>query len=219
MVGTASSQTSTSDGPYQKGKPSTPMWSIQTMTPPPRSSSHDRQGPHSSVRQPRSPCHSSPFLCLLCLTVLLTGCASTRVEYFVDPPYPPHDPKSQVEWLSTEPRRPHIDLALITAGSANLSEDTLRRKIIERARSLGADAVVAEGIALVHSLPNPPYYERSLFGPMGAGFGLYGYGWYTPYTSNPFLLTQGATDIPRTDRYISGVAIRYKEERTTEPLP
>jgi hypothetical protein len=72
----------------------------------------------------------------------------------------------------------------------------VRQKIIDRARSLGADAIVAEGVTLGHSLPDPPFYERSLFGLMGAAFSLYGYGWYTPYTSNPFLLTQGATDIP-----------------------
>ena len=121
---------------------------------------------------------------------------STRVEYFVDPPYPAHGPISQVEWLSTEPSRAHIELARITVGSANLGEDTVRQKIIDRARSLGADAIVAEGVPLGHSLPDPPFYERSLFGLMGAAFSLYGYGWYTPYTSNPFLLTQGATDIP-----------------------
>jgi hypothetical protein len=97
----------------------------------------------------------------------------------------------------------------------------VRQKIIDRARSLGADAIVAEGVTLGHSLPDPPFYERSLFGLMGAAFSLYGYGWYTPYTSNPFLLTQGATDIPRTDRYLSGSAIRYGRAQDTDqsPLP
>jgi hypothetical protein len=195
------------------------MRSIQPMTPPPRSSCQDRQAAYSVRHQQRNRRHSAPGICLLFLTVLLNGCASTRVEYFVDPPYPAHDPKSQVEWLSTEPSRVHIELARITVGSANLGEDTLRQKIIDRARSLGADAVVAEGAALVNSLPNPPFYERSLFGPMGAAFGLYGYGWYTPYTSNPFLLTQGATDIPRTDRYLSGLAIRYGQDHDTDQSP
>lgn len=191
----------------------------QTIPPSQRSSCQYKQESLSSVRQPRNSRYAAPFLFPLCLTVLLSGCGSTRVEYFVDPPYPPHDPKSQVEWLSSEPNRPHIDLALITVGSTTQCEDTLRRKVVDLARSLGADAVVVQGIALVHSLPNPPYFEPSLFGPMGAGFALYGYGWYTPYTSNPFLLTQGATDIPRTDRYLSAVAIRYKEQRTTEEMP
>lgn len=161
-------------------------------------------------------CHG---LWVICFALLLMGCASTRVEYFVDPPYPAQDPSHQVEWLSAEPSRPHIDLARITMGSANLSEDTLQQKIIVRARALGADAVVTEGAASVASLPNPPYYERSLFSPMGAGFGLYGYGWYTPYTSNPYLLTQGAADISRVDRYLTGVAIRYMQDADSKHSP
>ncbi|WP_455379397.1 hypothetical protein [Petrachloros mirabilis] len=151
--------------------------------------------------------------------VLLTGCASTRVEYFVDPPYPAQSPSHQIEWLSTEPNRPHVDLARLILGSANLSEESLRQKIIERARALGADAVVTEGTASVASLPNPPYYEPSLLGPIGAGFGLYGYGWYTPYSSNPYLLTQGATDVPRVDRYLTGLAIRYRMDQDSEHAP
>lgn len=148
--------------------------------------------------------------------MLLMGCASTSVENFVDPPYPAQEPSHQVEWLSIEPSRPHIDLARITLGSANLSEESLRQKMIDHARALGADAVVTEGMASVASLVNPLYYERSLLGPMGAAFGLYGYGWYTPYASNPYLLTQGAVDIPRVDRYLSGLAIRYEEDRNAE---
>lgn len=149
----------------------------------------------------------------ICLIVLLAGCVSARVEYFVDPSHPPRESQASIEWLSTEPSQPHIELARITMGSANVSEETLRRKILERARSLGADAVVAEGATVVSSLAYPPFYERSLLGPMGAAFGLYGYGWYTPYSSNPYLLTQGAVDIPRRDRYLSGLAIRYEQNR------
>jgi len=48
-------------------------------------------------------------------------------------------------------------------------------------------------------------------GPAGAAFGLYGYGWYTPYSSNPYLLTQGATDQPRIEHALSGIAIRFEE--------
>ena len=192
---------------------------IQPMTPPPRSSCQDRQATYSFIHQPRNRRYLAVGFCLLLLTVLLNGCGSTRVEYFVDPPYPAHDPKSQVEWLSTEPSRAYIELARITVGSTNLGKDALRQKIIDRARSLGADAVVAEVSAIVSSLPNPPYYERSLLGQMGAAFGLYGYGWYTPYASNPYLLTQGSTDIPRIDRYLSGLAIRYGQDHDTDQSP
>ena len=195
------------------------MESIQSMTPPPRFSNQVRQADYLALHRQRNRRHSALGLCLLLLTVLLNGCGSTSVEYFVDPPYPAHDPKSQVEWLSTEPSRAYIELARITVGSTNLGKDALRQKIIDRARSLGADAVVAEASAIVNSLPNPPFYERSLLGPMGAAFGLYGYGWYTPYASNPYLLTQGSTDIPRTDRYLSGLAIRYGQDHDIDQSP
>lgn len=192
---------------------------IQRMTPPPQSSCQDRQADYSALHRQRNWRCAAPGLCLLLFIVLLNGCASTSVEYFVDPPYPAHDSKSQVEWLSTEPSRAYIELARITVGSTNLGKDALRQKIIDRARALGADAVVAEVGVVVNSLPNPPYYERSLLGPMGAAFGLYGYGWYTPYASNPYLLTQGSTDIPRTDRYLSGLAIRYGQDQDTDQSP
>lgn len=192
---------------------------IQPMTPPLRSSCQDGQAAYSSLHQLCNRRYLAVGFCLLLLTGLLNGCASTSIEYFVDPPYPADGPKSQVEWLSTEPSRAYIELARITVGSTNLGKDALRQKIIDRARSLGADAVVAEASAIVNSLPNPPFYERSLLGPMGAAFGLYGYGWYTPYASNPYLLTQGSTDIPRTDRYLSGLAIRYGQDHDIDQSP
>lgn len=86
-------------------------------------------------------------------------------------------------------------------------------------RSLGADAVVVGAVEAVATLLPSPYYEPGLFGPDGAAFGLYGYGWYIPYASNPYLLTQGAVDQPRFDKYLSGIAIRYQQESDTETFP
>ena len=62
-----------------------------------------------------------------------------------------------------------------------------------------------------------PYFEPGLLGPSGAAFGLYGYGWYTPYSSNPYILTQGATDQPRIDHVLSGIAIRYHQDSDRLP--
>ncbi len=146
---------------------------------------------------------------ILSLGALVAGC-STRVEYFADRPYPSREKGVPVEWLLVEPTQPHIELARIIASSAIVGEDTLRQRIIDRARTLGADAVVEEGTVVEASTTPSPYYEPTLLGPMGAAFGLYGYGWYAPYSSNPFLLTQGAIDQPRLDKYMSGVAIKYQ---------
>ena len=154
---------------------------------------------------------------LVLLFVLLAGCA-TRVEYFTENTYPPRASAAPVDWLDSDAVRPHIELARITLGSANLSEESLRRKLLERARALGADAVISEVPVTVIKTAGSPYYEPGLFGPAGAAFDLYGYGWYSPFTSNPYILTQGATDQPHIDHYISGIAIRYEEEPTTTDL-
>lgn len=143
---------------------------------------------------------------------LLASCMSVSVESLSDHAYPARDAAIPIESLSIEPTRPHLDLALITVSSANASTDALRRKIQDRAHTLGADAVVLGPAGTLVSMAHSPYYEPGLFGPAGAAFGLYGYGWYTPYASNPYLLTQGAIDQPRMDRFLSGVAIRYLEE-------
>ncbi len=144
------------------------------------------------------------------LALFLVACVSTRIEYFTDQPYPAREKDTTVEWLLAEPGQPHIELARISVSSTMYSSETLRKKILERAGSLGADAVVDEGAVAVYAMMASPYYEATLLGPKGAAFGLYGYGWFTPYSSNPFLLTQGAVDQPRAEKHLSGVAIRYQ---------
>lgn len=150
---------------------------------------------------------------LLTLTVMasLTGCVGTRIEYFTDTTYPPRHSTSAVEWLPAEPARPHLEVARITVRSSNYSLETLRHTMQDRARSLGADAIVPDVPMVLISQAGSPYYEAGLLSPAGAAFGLYGYGWYTPYSSNPYILTQGATDQPRIEQALSGIAIRFEE--------
>jgi len=145
------------------------------------------------------------------LAASLTGCVGTRIEYFTDDSFQPRDSAAPVDWLTAEPARPHVEVARITVRSSNYSLETLRETMLERARGLGADAVVPDVPMVVMSQPGSPYYEPGLLGPAGAAFGLYGYGWYTPYSSNPYILTQGATDQPRIEHVLSGIAIRFEE--------
>jgi hypothetical protein len=153
----------------------------------------------------------------LAMSLLLIGCTGLRIEYFTDESYQPRRAVDQIEWLEQEPAQPHIDLARITVSSANLSEESLRGHLRDRARSLGADAIIREAPMTLISKAGSPYYEPGLFSPAGAAFSLYGYGWYQPYASNPYLLTQGATDQPRFDHYLSAVAIRYLQESESAP--
>lgn len=147
----------------------------------------------------------------LAVTAFLTGCVGTRVEYLTDSTYQPRSTAAPVVWLTAEPERTHLEVARITVRSSNYSLETLRQTMLERARALGADAIVPYVPVTVMSQPGSPYYEPGLLGPAGAAFGLYGYGWYTPYSSNPYILTQGATDQPRIEQTLSGIAIRYED--------
>jgi hypothetical protein len=103
--------------------------------------------------------------------------------------------------------------------SVSADFDTLRKDLLERARVLGADAVVAQVPTAVRSKAGSPNFEAGQFGPKGADFSLYGYGWYSPNTSNPYLLTQGATDQPRVNLSLTGIAIRYTHDPQTPGLP
>lgn len=147
----------------------------------------------------------------LAVTASLTGCVGTRIEYFTDTIYPPRSSTAAVDWLPEEPARPHVEVARITVRSSNYSLETLRHTMLDRARALGADAIVPDVPMVAMSQTGSPYYEPGLLGPSGAAFGLYGYGWYSPYSSNPYILTQGATDQPRIEQALSGIAIRFEE--------
>ena len=139
------------------------------------------------------------------------------MEHLTDETYAPRRAANQIEWLEQDPDQPHVELARIVVRSANLSHESLRASLLDRARSLGADALVCEVPMTVITNPGSPYYEPGLFGPSGAAFSLYGYGWYQPYASNPYILTQGATDQPRIDHVLSAIAIRYRQNSARLP--
>jgi hypothetical protein len=172
--------------------------------------------PDSTAKQRNKNSRSGRFSILaLILAVMAAGCA-TRVERFNEETFASRLPLDQMEWLDQEPSRPYIELARITVTSANLSDATLRRNLLQRAQDLGADAVVREAPVTIVQFTGSPNFEQGLFTPAGAAFLLHGYGWYMPFTSNPYILSQGATDQPRVDHYVSAIAIRYDDERPGE---
>lgn len=170
----------------------------------------------SGVLQPTGSC---PKLALLLLAAMVSGCVGTRVEYFTDETYPARDQVEAVAWLAEAPAFPYLELARITVKSTNVGEESLRRSLSERARQLGADAVILETPVVVASAGPTPYYEPGILGPSGAAFGLYGYGWYSPYSSNPYVLVQGAVDQPRMERYLSAIVIRYQDDASPTRVP
>jgi hypothetical protein len=152
---------------------------------------------------------ASRLIIFFVFSALVAGCANSRVEYFTDDIHPRPPGSKPVEWLPEPPTRDYSEVARVTVTSANIGEEGLRQSLLHWAEKLGADAIVPERPILIMTPAPTPYYEPGILGPMGAGFGWYGYGWYTPYSSNPYLLVQGAVDQPRRERSLSGTAIRY----------
>jgi hypothetical protein len=147
------------------------------------------------------------IICVFC--GLVAGCANSRVEYFTDDIHPRQPGANPVEWLPEPPSRAYSEVARVTLTSVIIGEEGLRESLLHWAEKLGADAIIPERPTVIMSPAPTPFYERGILGPMGAAFGLWGYGWYTPYSSNPYILVQGAVDQPRLERALSGTVIRY----------
>lgn len=148
---------------------------------------------------------------LVGLCVILLGCVSVRVEPLTPESYPPRPNHNQVQWLETEPVSPHINLARIIATSQTADEDRMRDKILARAESMGADAVVLGRDDVVESMMGPsPLYESTL-GPAANSFSPYasGWGWWNPFYYDPWSFVQGAADQTGRTELLSGTAIRY----------
>jgi len=68
------------------------------------------------------------------------GCAGVDVVMLSTESYTPQP--NHVESLEREPSRPYVQIAILSVSSLWLSTDSKREKILEKAGSLGADAVV-----------------------------------------------------------------------------
>ena len=94
--------------------------------------------------------HAISFLPLLLLSVILPGCAGVDVLMLSSETFTPQN--SQIEILERAPTRPYVKIAVLAVDSWWLSEDEKREKILEKASTLGADAVVFGDL----SLSSPP---------------------------------------------------------------
>jgi hypothetical protein len=90
---------------------------------------------------PESLQRSSAFVTFFALAVFcLSGCAGVNVVMLSTESFTPQT--SNVEILEREPSRPYVQIALLTVDSLWLSLESKREKIVEKARTLGADAVI-----------------------------------------------------------------------------
>lgn len=151
-------------------------------------------------------------------TFVLVGCVSVRVESLTHETYAPRADHKPVQWLEAKPGSPYIELARIIATSESADEDRLRDKILARAGTLGADAVVIGKFDILESMGPGPLYESTL-GPAADSFGPYTgvWGGWNPFYYDPWSFVQVPVDqIDRTE-YLSGTAIRYLNGRYGGP--
>jgi hypothetical protein len=95
--------------------------------------------------------HAVTFVPALLLAFILPGCASVDVLRLSSETFTPQT--SHVEILERAPTRPYVPIAVLTVDSWWLSLDSKREKILEKAATLGADAVVFGDSPLSSPLP------------------------------------------------------------------
>lgn len=142
---------------------------------------------------------------------LLAGqcaCVSVQMALLTKQTYPPTPALDPVEALETDPNQSYISLAQITATSESADEETLRDRILSRARQIGADAVVLGKADYTRSLGPSPLFESTL-SPAGTTYSPYWGGWWNPFYLDPWSFEQASADQGRWTLYLSGLAIRY----------
>ncbi|BFU94772.1 MAG: conserved exported protein of unknown function [Nitrospira sp.] len=143
---------------------------------------------------------------ILFLLSSLTACVSVRVEPLTHEVYPPKKNHEPLQWLESEPETPHVKLARIIATSQSADEDEMREKILARAATLGADAVIMGKSDVLESVGTGSA-PQSTMGPAGGSSG----GWW-PFYYDRWSFAQSPTDETRFTEYLSGTAIRYVNE-------
>ena len=116
---------------------------------------------------------------VLAASLALGACASVRTQVVPLGSAPAYPPTQNVEVLLQKPARPHIDIALIESrGDVGASEADLLNDAREKAKALGADAIVKTDLERIYYQPFPvydPWYDP-LF---------YGYYRYSPFAPFP----------------------------------
>lgn len=164
-----------------------------------------------------------PLSALLCL-FLSSACVSLQVDPLTTKEFEPRQGAEGVTTLQREPNHGHVQIARIVATSEYASEETLRDRILDRAKELGADAVVL-GEADVRRLSDRGPTFQSTMGtaiPGGVSSNSYRGGYWNPFRMDAWSFTQGAGGGQGWMLHMSGLAIRYvsaEEMRAAQKPP
>jgi hypothetical protein len=157
-------------------------------------------------------------LCIALWALLSTACVSVKVDPLVPATFEPRPGKAPVETLSREPDQSHVEIARIIATSEHVSEDTLREKILSRAKDLGADAVILGQADVRHFYGQGPSYQ-STASPAGTSTSPFsGGGYWNPFRMDAWTFIQGAGGGESWMLHLSGVAIRYVSDEERRAL-
>jgi hypothetical protein len=153
------------------------------------------------------------FPAVLVLAAAFAGCASVTTRVVESDPTVRYAPTTDVQVLFEPPQRPYVQIAALEAeGDFGVSEVKLLEDMRERARQLGADAIVRtdsrewyQPPTAVYDpmydpffFPRRHYYPFHPFGPPYGGYRWVGGGYY--YTAK-------------------AIAIRYQAVSPDAPLP
>jgi len=168
---------------------------------------------------------SVPTLPVVGLYLLISACAKVDTILLANETFPPKNSADEVAVLQQNPTRPYREIAELRIGDTSLSFGSLQRKILSRAATLGADAVVFDkpqtqtthGIAY-EPVYNPWGYYSPYYGsPWGYGGGYGGpFGGWGPWGG----MSSGSVAVPydETVRMLKGTAIRYTETANVNDL-
>ena len=161
-------------------------------------------------------------LMTLSLLACLSACVSVQVDPLTTKAFEPRRGSEAVSTLQREPNQGHVQIARIVATSEYASEDTLRDRILEQAKELGADAVVL-GQADVRRLSDRGPVFQSTMGtavPGGVSGSNYrsGYGYWNPFRMDAWSFAQGAGGGQGWMLHMSGLAIRYVSQEELKAL-
>jgi hypothetical protein len=155
---------------------------------------------------------------------LSSACVSVQVDPLTTKAFEPRPGGEGVTQLHREPNHGHVQIARIVATSEYASEETLRDRILERAKELGADAVVL-GDADVRRLSDRGPTFQSTMGtgvPGATSTNSYRNGYWNPFRMDAWSFAQGAGGGQGWMLHMSGLAIRYvtaEELRAVQKSP
>jgi hypothetical protein len=161
-------------------------------------------------------------LALVSMTSL--ACARVDMVRLTTESFPAKHSVEEVEILTQKPTSPTIQLAELSMESTSVSFETMQEKILKKAATLGADAVVfSEPMTSVQRkvayqpVYSPWSYYGPYYGPGAWGYGMGAYGWgyrgmYGPWGGAGYA---GSTPVPYdvAVNRLKGTAIRYTNTR------